>query len=213
MRDNIMSKRWTEAEWLKLNSMRSQQHGHEDELPSSYLARKQRHHRKLIPIYPGATATELAFEVAELWLHTPPAWAAHIDVTLCPTSAELIKMATDREDQHLASSINKLTRLIQAELQQQSSQVQGAHWQIRAQLANVVEEEETEAGFPSLTVEAKAPVSITKEGARAPGKYPFPLASNCSKKVPPRPCRNCRSPLHYDRDCASWRSRGRPEGK
>jgi hypothetical protein len=79
---------------------------------------------------------------------------------------------------------------------------------------NVVEEEEeTEAGFPSLTVKVKAPASIANEGARAPGKYPFPLASNRSKKVPPRPCRNCGSPLHYDRDCASWRSHGHPEGK
>jgi hypothetical protein len=60
---------------------------------------------------------ELAFEVAELWLHTPPAWATHIDVTLCPMSAELIKMATDREDQLLVSSVNNLTRLICAELQ------------------------------------------------------------------------------------------------
>jgi hypothetical protein len=47
-------------------------------------------------------------------------------------------------------------------------QVQGAHWQIRAQLANgVEEEEETEAGFPSLTVKVKAPMPIAKEGARA----------------------------------------------
>jgi hypothetical protein len=92
--------------------MRYRQHGHKDELPSGYLARKQQHHCKLIPIYPGATAAELAFEVAELWLHTPPAWAAHIDVTLCPTSAELIKIAADREDQLLASSVNNLARLI-----------------------------------------------------------------------------------------------------
>jgi hypothetical protein len=107
-----MSKRWTEAEWLKLNSMHYQQHGHKDELPSGYLVRKQQPCCKLIPIYPGATAAELAFEVAELWLHTPPAWAAHIDVTLCPTSAELIKMAADREDQLLVSSVNNLARLI-----------------------------------------------------------------------------------------------------
>jgi hypothetical protein len=38
MQDNIMSKRWTEAEWLKLNSMLYRQHGHKDELPSGYLA-------------------------------------------------------------------------------------------------------------------------------------------------------------------------------
>jgi hypothetical protein len=31
---------------------------------------------------------------------------------LCPMSAELIKMATDREDQLLASSVNNLARLI-----------------------------------------------------------------------------------------------------
>jgi hypothetical protein len=76
---------------------------------------------------------------------------------------------------------------------------------------DVAEEEEAEAELPSLTVDAQT--STAKEGARAPGKYLFLLASNCSKKVPPRPCRNCGSPLHYDRDCTSWRNRGRPEGK
>jgi hypothetical protein len=95
-------------------------------------------------------------------------------------------MATDREDQLLVSSINNLAKLIRAKLQQQSSQMQIAHQQVRAQLTNVVEEEEeAEADLPSLAVEVKAPVSIAKEGARAPGKYPFPLASNCSKKVLP----------------------------
>jgi hypothetical protein len=77
------------------NAMCYRQHGHEDEMPSGYLACKQQHHRKLMPIYPGATAAELVFKVAELWLHTPPMWALHINVTLCPTSAELIKMAVD----------------------------------------------------------------------------------------------------------------------
>jgi hypothetical protein len=203
-----MSKRWTEAEWLKLNAMCYCQHGHEDEMPSGYLVHKQQHRRKLMPIhvYPGMTAVELTFEVAELWLHTPPAWAAHIDITLCPTSAELIKMAANRENQLLASSIHNLTKLIRAELQRQSWLMPNARKQFGVQLADVAEEDEVEAGLPSLMVDAKT--SAAKEGARAPGKYLFPLASNRSKKVLPRPCRNCGSPLHYDRDCTSWRNRG-----
>ena len=34
-----------------------------------------------------------------------------------------------------------------------------------------------------------------------------------SKRVLPRPCRNCGNPLHYNCDCASWRKQGHPENK
>jgi hypothetical protein len=95
VRDNVMSKRWTKSQYLKLTEMRYRQRGYEIESPVEYRSRKQRHRRKLIPIYPGASDAELSYEVAELWLRTPPQWAAHIDATQCHTSAELIKMATD----------------------------------------------------------------------------------------------------------------------
>ena len=82
------------------------------------------------------------------------------------------------------------------------------------QLADISEEEENAAELlesPVLVAETK--VKQAKDGVKGPGNYPFPLAMNQSRKVPPHPCRNCGSPLHYDRDCASWRSQGWPQGK
>src|ERR1700733_9518928 len=73
-------------------------------------------------------------------------------------------------------------------------------------LASIEEEE-----YESLTADAKK--SGATYDAKAPGSFPFPLATNRSKKIPPRPCRNCGSVLHYDRDCASWRNRDRPTTK
>jgi hypothetical protein len=75
--------------------MQYRQHGHENEMPTEFLARKQC--CKLIPIYPGTLTAKLQYEVANLWLHTPLSWAPHIDITLCDTSAELIKLAADKD--------------------------------------------------------------------------------------------------------------------
>jgi hypothetical protein len=86
VRDNVMSKRWVEAEWLKYGEMRYRQRGNENESPAEFLSRKQRHRRKLLPIYPGASSADLAYEVADLWLHVPNTWAAHLDITTCRTS-------------------------------------------------------------------------------------------------------------------------------
>jgi hypothetical protein len=97
--------------------MRYCQLGHENEMPAEFLARKQRHCHKLIPIYPGTLAAELQYEVADLWLHTPSSWAAHIDITLCDTSAEFIKLAADKDKQLQASSLNNLAKLVRSEMQ------------------------------------------------------------------------------------------------
>ena len=82
------------------------------------------------------------------------------------------------------------------------------------QLADISEGEENGAALsetPVLVAEPKA--KPAKDSVKSPGNYPYPLATNQSRKVPPCPCRNCGSPLHYNRDCASWRSQGRPPGK
>jgi hypothetical protein len=103
-----MSTRWVETEWLKFQAMRYRQHGYDNESPADYLSRKQRHRRKLIPIYPDAPAADVAYEVADMWLHTPSSWAAHIDVTTCRTAADLIKCAADKDEQLQASSISSI---------------------------------------------------------------------------------------------------------
>jgi hypothetical protein len=74
---------------------------------------------------------------------------------------------------------------------------------VNAQLADI-DEEELEVD----TLNVNSQPSNSKGNAKAPGTYPYPLATNRSKKTPPRPCRNCGSLYHYDRDCASWRKLG-----
>jgi hypothetical protein len=71
-------------------------------------------------MYPNASTEECAFEVLDLWNHCPATWAAHIDMTLCPTAAELIKIATDKHEQLQASNVTDLLKLVRVELQQQS---------------------------------------------------------------------------------------------
>jgi hypothetical protein len=153
-----------------------------------------------MPIYPNTSAEERAFEVLDLWTHCPTTWAAHIDTTLCPTAAELIKIATDKREQLQASNVADLSRLVRAEMNKQNQRRFA-----NAQLADI-EEAVEELEFDSLTAETKP--SQIKASPRAPGTYPYPPANNRSCKTPLRPCRNCGSPLHYDRDCASWRKLG-----
>jgi hypothetical protein len=81
--------------------------------------------------------------------------------------------------------------------------------QFAAQLANVEEEEEEETSTLAADVKPRQ----AKDNVKAPGSFPYPFAANKSKRIPLRPCRNCGNPLHYDRDCASWRSQGRLENK
>jgi len=203
VRDSIMSRKWVETEWLHFQEMRYHQKGHEGESPAQYLSRKLQLHRKLQPIFRDSDPQLYSFEVADIWLHSPPAWAAHIDIEQCVTSAELIKLATDKDEQLQASrSISQLVWLMRSgALGQGNRHVQAAH------LASIDEAEE----YESLIADAKKGAAAAD--VKAPGSFPFLLALNRSKKIPPRPCRNCRSILHYDRDCASWRNHDCPATK
>ena len=62
-----------------------------------------------MPIYPDMPDEERAFEVLDLWTHCPTSWAAHIDTMLCPTAAELIKVATNKRKQLQASNVTDLS--------------------------------------------------------------------------------------------------------
>ena len=112
-----MSARWTENKWLKFHTLQFHQQGFGNEKPAEFMARKLLHHRKLVPVYADASDKAHSFKVLELWRHTPTAWAAHADVNLCPTAAELIKTVADKEEQLLASSISNIVRLVRTELQ------------------------------------------------------------------------------------------------
>ena len=92
--------------------MRYQQTGHEKEAPAQYFSRKVKLRQILMPIYPDTPDKERAFKVLDLWTHCPTSWAAHIDTTLCPTAAELIKVATDKREQLQASNVTDLSRLV-----------------------------------------------------------------------------------------------------
>src|SRR6266852_4603042 len=199
-RESLLAASWVEKQWVRFHAMRYQQAGHEKEAPAQYFSRKVKRRRILMPIYPDTPDEECAFEVLDLWTHCPTSWAAHIDTTLCPTAAELIKVATDKREQLQASNVTNLSRLVRAEMQRQQQRRFA-----NAQLANIMEENEDFA-LEGLVADAK-PTS-SKNPTRAPGSYPYLLSNNRSRKTPPRPCRNCGSPLHYDRDCASWRKLG-----
>ena len=59
-------------------------------------------------------------EVAQVWNHVPLSWHAQVDHTLVETTADLIKLASDKEEQlqAMASSADQIQRLVRAELQQ-----------------------------------------------------------------------------------------------
>ena len=179
----------------------------------TFLARKQLHQRRLLPIFSDTDPKQCALEVGDLWLHTPTAWNACININKCPTSAMLIKLATDREEQLLASlatTSNSIAKLVWQEMQRLATQSIGSCCQFPSHTAEVEEEEES-AEKPSLSVESKGPAD--KSLHKAPGNYPYPFAPNCSKTPPPWPCRNCGSNLHYDRDCDSWRKRDKKDNR
>ena len=137
-------------------------------------------------LYPDTPEEECAYKVLDLWTHCPTSWAAHIDMSVCPTAAELIKVATDKHKQLQASNITNLSKLVQAELQWQQQQRFA-----NAQLANI-EEENEEFELEGLIADAKP--SANKNPIKAPGTFPYPPVNNRSRKTLPRPCCNCGSP-------------------
>ena len=97
------------------------------------------------------------------------------------------------------------------EMQKLNVQIQGAWRQLPSHLADVEEEPKPSKELPSLVADTRTPAD--KNVHKAPGNYPYPFATNRSKNPPPRPCRNCGSTVHYDRDCDSWRKQGRMNSK
>lgn len=138
-------------------------------------------------------------EVAQLWEHVPHGWHAHIDITDCPDAGTLIRVAANRREALEASSHSDVARLVRTELAKQGHSY-GRGGYRSARLAEVEEQEEVEA----MTASAPAPKNL-----QLPGNYTYPVSDFRSKKVPPRPCRHCGNPLHYDNDCGSWRQAGR----
>jgi hypothetical protein len=111
-RDSLLAASWIEKQWVKFHAMRYQQAGHEKETPAQYFSHKVKLRRILMPIYLDTLAEEHAFEVLDLWTHCPTTWAVHIGMSLCPTAAELVKIATDKKEQLQASNVVDLSRLV-----------------------------------------------------------------------------------------------------
>ena len=102
-----------------------------------------------------------------------------MDHTLVETTADLIKLASDKEEQLQASSADQIQRLVHAELQR--AQAGGLHRPYATQLADISEGEEGRAALsetPVLVVEPKA--KPAKDSVKSPGNYPYPLATNQS---------------------------------
>ena len=145
-----------EKVWQEFRALRFRQGGHEEETPAAFLGRKQQHQRRLLPIFSDENPALCALEVGDLWLHTPTAWNACINIEDCPTAASLIKLATDREEQLLASSSNShsnIARMVHQEMQKLNVQSQGARRQLPSHLADVEEEPEPSKELPSLVAD------------------------------------------------------------
>jgi hypothetical protein len=172
----------------------------------------QRHHRHILPIYPNSSPAELRHEVLQVWDHSPSTWNYHLNPASCSSTAEFIKLVSDLEDELQASGVEQIQKLVQAEVQRHNAQSHNARRAFAVQLVDINEKEEEDGvNTPALAVNYKP--KPHQDGSKAPGKYLYPFANNKSKKVPPCPCWNCRNPLHYDRNCASWRKQGRPKNK
>jgi hypothetical protein len=118
----------------------------------------------------------------------PMVWNACINIDECPTLAMLIKLSMDREEQLLASlatTSNSVARLVRQEVQRLNAQNPGPCQQFSSHLADI-EEDYPPAETPTLSVESKS--SGDKNLHKAPGKYPYPFASNQSRNTPPQPC-------------------------
>jgi len=101
--------------------------------------------------------------------------------------------------------------MIRQEMQKLNAQNQGARQQFASHLAAVEESPELPEEVPSMAVDTRTPAD--KNIHKAPGNYLYPFATNQSKNPLPRPCRNCGSTVHYDRDCESWQKQGKTNSK
>src|SRR5271154_4438259 len=107
-----------------------------------------------------------------IFMLCPPSWAAHIDITTCRTSGELIKLATDKDEQLQASSINNLTRIIRQELQRQNFQTPSPRRPFRAHFAEPEPDEAKESSeLPSLIAGVK---DSHKDDVKTTGSFPYP---------------------------------------
>ena len=133
----LMSIRWIKKEWQEFRTLWLRQHSYEDETPAVFLTCKQLHWQRLLPIFSNADPEQCILEVGNLWLHI---WNACININECLTSATLIKLVTDREEQLLASlptTSNSIVKLVRQEVQRLTTQNQGAHQQFTSHLAKV----------------------------------------------------------------------------
>ena len=84
-------------------------------------------------------------EVAQVWNHVPLSWHVHVDHTLVETTADLIKLASDKEEQLQANSADQIQRLVRAELQR--AQAGRSRRPYMTQLADISKGEENGAAL------------------------------------------------------------------
>ena len=101
--------------------------------------------------------------------------------------------------------------MVHQEMQKLNALNQGARRQFPSHVADVEDSPEHLEEVPSLVADTRAPAD--KNIHKAPGNYPYPFATNRSKNPPLRPCRNCGSTVHYDRDCDSWCKQGKANAR
>ena len=76
-------------------------------------------------IFPNLDNLVHTMEVGDIWLHVPMVQNACINIDECPTPVDLIKLATDRDEQlqvSLANNYTNISRIVRNELQRQNHQ-------------------------------------------------------------------------------------------
>jgi hypothetical protein len=178
--------------------------GHDKETPQQCFERKFKLNRRLHPLPNVPTEHHYSNEVVIVWDHVPTSWHTHIDINECGDIARLLKEAGNKQRALLAANTSDLARLVQAKVAKVTKHAQYTlgrclyhHTQMAKEVGDV---EEAPVDVPALVV---SPATAQSGGTNR--LFAYPQSDNTSKRTPPRPCRHCGSPTHYNNNCASWK--------
>jgi hypothetical protein len=183
---SYLGKRWRENQWLNYHAIGFRLQGRTTETPSEFFWRKIRIRRIIHPAERDDPHYD-AKEVISVMENMPRPWPALLQTETIHDVAELVSRVRDIEDQLIAQSdielldpaamYRKLTKHVESLIKEGKRNVNSA----------AVSATRTPSGFRSAT------------------SHTYPFSDFRSKKKPPRPCRHCGNPLHWDNDCTSYK--------
>ena len=194
---NFLGTRWIELQWLEFQKISFRQVGHANEDPASFLWRKVRARRVLNPPRPNDPTYD-AQEVVAVMDKTPRIWASLLQLETAASVAVISQRMRDYEDQLIAH----------ADMDQLNPDVIARR--VLRQL-----EASTHAKKNATPVDVMTAATASGSTLK-PTAYVYPFSDFCSKRKPPRACRHCGNPLHWDNECTSYKkdpSKARPYDK